>query len=1268
MRWTALLGVTLALVAIGVAQSGTDWVAEGQTAMRRGDYEKAVHAFLEALKERPDDGELRLQLGEALLHLQRAQEAAPHLVRALELLASHPRTPSETLQKICDLLMGRLRGASIRPMERFSPSRLPLAHLSEEIRRSLLRFVPMEWLIKDRAEAAWWALQGKEWQTGIALLMEVASEGQWEAASAILFWLPEAERQKVWKAIWSEAERTNKPEAWLLTLSLDWLMDAPTFRDVFFRAFKATQGNPNLLQRLGEIALRRRFEEGVKVVNEALSELWKRQATPTPLFEALDKAIADGDLSTVRRLLLTLVAETPNLIPNFFSLPRLRAMVQQGWTDWLLQVLPLERLTTAHLEVLLEATWMTPAKLQQFLKPFKESQRWNEWKLSLEVWLTNKAGQLIREGQPKQALELLEGWRDFLEPSVFLWWLQTAAAAQRLGRQDVAWENLKRVFPSLFRPQREIDEQLFSLYWQQGMHPPSGLAVDVPTDLVQVVKELFSVAASLNRFDDLDRWLQSWRDELPLFCFALIAQQWYRWRQPEKALGWLEEMHRRVKEMGELDKAPLHAQMRLQAELQTSAGETMSEEMRAKRRQLVKTVGVFAPETFALWVRCLWEVGRKKEAEQVLEWARKLYPQARLFQTLPPSVPMRVDLEELFPEEVLRLSAAKGSPKGLPVLLRMAQSLVRENRLGEAEAIAQRIWGDGAPMWQQGWRHAIGFFQWQPEKVVAFWRWLKVAFPKDAPFDRNLYAAMNIVVQSLQEMGEANLADFLAFVAGLQESSFLSLSPRQTFWERLTEKDLRALTDALLSEPIGLETFEWLLIQLPHKVARNWAVQAMPRFVRSLRDYLRLLNRYAEQIPREHFPAWWTALEVADMSDIKAPYEVHQVLSEMLSVGRKLMMRRFRWEVARLLEIALRRLPEWVRPEIAQWYAYWLQQMPPLPALSDSSPFWVAFAHAQALYFLNRRQETEATAQKAWERAQTPDEKVAVLRLWARLNPDVAFRQGMALVQQMAESGSGEGSLVSKNLAIFFYELAEQRKEFAPQIRPLFDRYWTTDLRARARLRLLTGDADDAVRLLADSLNAATHDHEKSQALHDFLAIALHIDTPSEAAEKLLSHLRDWLLRERPSIELVAVTLRSAIVGVSRVRRDGVERPDLVPERMAKFVAALKEWLAVTAERKPALTSFPPSDPPPLKVLLHVALDRWTSFRASPSLQAPWWSLVTDITEKSVQMHGEKVTKEWFIEWLRKEEAIGRAEKAPLLPVRRLLEQLEKGDKATTKR
>jgi hypothetical protein len=357
-----------------------------------------------------------------------------------------------------------------------------------------------------------------------------------------------------------------------------------------------------------------------------------------------------------------------------------------------------------------------------------------------------------------------------------------------------------------------------------------------------------------------------------------------------------------------------------------------------------------------------------------------------------------------------------------------------------------------------------------------------------------------------------------------------------------------------------------------------------------------------------------------------------------------------------------------VRPEIAQWYAYWLQQMPPLPALSDSSPFWVAFAHAQALYFLNRRQETEATAQKAWERAQTPDEKVAVLRLWARLNPNVAFRQGMALVQQIAEGGSGEGSLASKNLAIFFYELAEQRKEFAPQIRPLFDRYWTTDLRARARLRLLTGDADDAVRLLADSLNAATHEHEKSQALHDFLAIALHIDTPSEAAEKLLSHLRDWLLRERPSIELVAVTLRSAIVGVSRVRRDGVERPDLVPERMAKFVAALKEWLAVTAERKPALPSFPPSDPPPLKVLLHVALDRWTSFRASPSLQAPWWSLVTDITEKSVQMHGEKVTKEWFIEWLRKEGAIGRAEKAPLLPVRRLLEQLEKGDKATTKR
>jgi len=1301
MRRTALLVVTLALVAIGVAQSGTDWVAEGQTAMKRGDYEKAVHAFLEALKERPDDGELRLQLGEALLLLKRAQEAAPHLVRALELLASHPRTPSETLQKICDLLMGRLRGASIRPMERFSPSCLPLAHLSEETCRSLLRFVPMEWLIKDRAEAARWALQGKEWQTGIALLMEVASEGQWEAANAILFWLPEAERQKVWKAIWSEAERTNKPEAWLLTLSLDWLIDAPTFRDVFFRAFKATQGNPNLLQRLGEIALRRRFEEGVKVVKEALSELWKRQGTPTPLFEALDKAIADGDLSTVRRLLLTLVAETPHLLPDFFSLPRLRAMVEQGWTDWLLQVLPLERLTTAHLEVLLEATWMTPAKLQQFLKPFKESWRWNEWRWSLEVWLTNKARQLIREGQPKQALELLEGWRDFLEPTTFLWWLQTAAAAQRVGRQDVAWENLKRVFPSLFRPQRGIDEQLFSLYWQQGMHSSSGLAVDVPTDLVQVVKELFSVAASLNRFDDLDRWLQSWRDELPLFCFALIAQQWYRWHQLEKALGWLEEMHRRVKEMGELDKAPIHAQMRLQVELQTSAGETMSEEMRAKRRQLVKTVGVFAPETFALWVRCLWEIGRKKEAERVLEWARKLYPQARLFQTLPPSVPMRAGLAELFPEEVvqkmlkpqaptgrkpkalseeeaflktlspeevLRLSAAKGSPKGLPVLLRMAQSLVRENRLGEAEAVAQRIWGDGAPMWQQGWRHAIGLFQWQPEKVVAFWRWLKVAFPKDAPFDRNLYAAMNIVVQSLQEMGEADLANFLAFVAGLQESHFLSLSPRQTFWERLTEKDLRALTDALLSEPIGLETFERLLIQLPHGVARNWAMQAMPRFVRSLRDYLRLLDRYAEQIPREHFPAWWTALEVADMGDIKAPYEVLQVLSEMLSVGQKLMMRRFREEVARFLEIALRRLPEWVRPEIAQRYAYWLQQMPPLPALSDSSPFWVAFAHAQALYFLNRRQETEATVQKAWERAQTPDEKIAVLRLWVRLNPDVAFRQGMALVQQIAESGSGKGSLASKNLAIFFYELAEQRKEFAPQIRPLFDRYWTTDLRARARLRLLTGDADDALRLLTNSLNATTHDHEKSQALHDFLAIALHIDTPSEVAEKLLSHLRDWLLRERPSIELVAVTLQSAIAGVHLVRRDGMERPNLVPERMARFVAALKEWLAVIVERKPALLSFFPSDLPPLKVLLHVALDRWTLFRASPSLQAPWWSLVTDITEKSVQMHGEKVTKEWLIEWLRKKEAIGRAEKAPLLPVRRLLEQLEKGDKAATKR
>ncbi len=1269
MRWVTPFWVTLVLVVTGAAQSGTDWVAEGQRAMRRGDYEKAVHAFLQALKERPDDGELHLQLGEALLHLKRAKEAAPHLVRALELLTSNLRTPSETLQKICDLLMGRLSGARIPPMERFSPSCLPLAHLSEETRRSLLRFVPMEWLIKERAEAAWWALQGREWQTGIALLMEVASEGRLEAASAILFWLPEAERQKVWKAIWSEAKETNKAEAWLLTLSLDWLMDAPTFRDVFFRAFKAAKDEPSLLQPLGEIALRRRFEEGMKAVNEALSELRKRQATSTPILEALDKAIADGDFASVQRLLLTLVAEAPNLLPEFFNPRRLQAMVRQGWVDWLLQVLPLERLTTAHLEVLLEAAWMTPAKLQRFLKPLKESRRWDEWRASLQFWFTNKARQLTHKGQPKQALELLEEWREFLEPTDLSWWLQTVLVAQRLGRQDVAWENLKRVFHHLARVERLGGEEVFAFYWQQGMNPKKGtvsegregrLAEDVPPNSIQVLHELFSVAASLNRFDDLDRWLQSWRNEMPLFWFALIAQQWYLWHQPEKALGWLEEMYRRAKEMGGLDKAPLHAQMRVQEEmrLQSGRGETMSEEMRAKWRQLAETVGVFAPETFALFVRCLWEVGRKKEAEQVWEWARKLYPQATLFQTLPPSIPMQLGLEELFPEEALRLFAAKGSPRGLPVLLRMAQSLVKENRLGEAEAIGQRILDEGDSMWHQGWRHAIGLFQWQPEKVVAFWRWLKTAFPKEASADRNLYAAMNTTVKSLREMGESALADFLAFIAGLQEPLFLALSPRQTFWERLTEKDLRTLTDALASEPIRLETFERLMPQLTYEVARHWAVQAMPRFARSLPDYLQLLNLYADQIPREHFPAWWTALEVADGSALRASHEVHQILNEVLSIGQKLRRRRFRQEVARLLEIALRRLPESVRPEVVHWYACWLRQMPPLPALAEPSPFWLAFAHAQAFYCLNRRQEAEGAAQKAWERAQTLDEKITVLRLWVRLNPDVAFRQGMALAQQIVESKSNEEGAPRAllNLADFFCELAAQRKDFAPQIRSLFDRYWARDLRARARLRLLIGDADDAVRLLANSLNAATHDHEKLSVLSDFLAIALSIDTPSEAAEKLLSHLRDWLLKERPSVELMATTLQYALIGVS---------PELAPERMARFVAALRDWFAVVAEKKPALSSFSSSASPPMRGLLHAALDRWRLYRAFPSLQSPWWSLVTDIAEKSAQMHGTKVTEEWLREWLRKEERMRRTDEVPLLPVRRLLEQLEKGDKAT---
>jgi len=1159
LKTSLILGL-LAAVLQGISPQEPllgDLLNQAWQAELRNEVGKASSAYARAVALRPKDPLLRLKYAEMLILLDRPDEVARQLVQALELLSKDPKSPADLRRYICDLLMGRLP-AELRQRRMqlgydyegwLFPS--PLATLPAETQKQVLKFVPKDWLFLTKANEAWFLLSIGEKERGLKLLQEAAAEGDFKAPVYILMspFIRQEQRIQIVQVWLREAERKQNPFLWLAVLHLLWRTgQIDAFHSSFPKATAVMKDQPALLVELAELCRQMGWDIGRKQVIDLLPPSLKPAPNIADIREEFRKALDEGDLPKVKMLIRTLVDFPDQFRSTVLRANSIRKMLGHRWHDFVAELIQLDlvpELPYDTKQVLLRDAAFNPSLFSHWMRLFMSKPLRTPSETALNLLETTLSD--VSESEPEKAIWLLEqGLLIFPDEPRLLKLL--AVAYERAGYPNRASEILKGL---VLRSAREGVLDGYAL------------------------ERLWDIAYRHQQLPKLMDWLKAHQEQLPLSYFVEIARLCLQQNKVQEAFQWLNEALTIAKKRGWLKDAEIHAQAHYMVQ---SPDPTVVEEGRKLQEKVMRTNLLFHPNTYELRLTCLLRLGRKEEARQVLEEAKRLYPDHPFTRRVQGLAQIAVtDWNEALQQEIERWQNL-GAPS-YAALIHLAYTTYRAGKASEAQQIADKLMA-GNPYWREGYLLAVEMFSQGIDRLISFVRWIH----KTAVSERR-FASWRRAVESteaaMRMVGENSLAAafMLASVllcpevegTDLHEMTQLVEFGAHQWWASLKGEDRERLKAVLQKERINMHVLN-LMNTLSYRLdlmnakegeaLRKWSESLKGSQTQSAQSLICQIRQQLPQLDQNSLRQLLSALERANWSDANwCPLTFGQLPKQLADRG-------FRDETISLLQIALKHAPEQHKANLMTQLTELMGRLPERPRGEEAKEGKAWLVRAQTAWRTQRGEEAKQAALKALELGLSLEDQAEALRILAEVDPEVALKQ---IQQRLPKFLVTQPNTDPPNhllwLANAIYRVAEARKDLAADVAPLLERAcnFAEGMRVNifAELALVHFWAGNNLRGIAILFEPL--DKGKPQwNLREVIGVMVRSDVPQEARRQISEHLKSYLRSQKVSLSTIADEIGSVrelnLLGSfnPQTRRSLVE---VAPESLMALAKLLMEHL-----------------------------------------------------------------------------------------------------------
>lgn len=1085
------------------------WRAEVQN-----DVAVASSCYARAINLHPENPLLRIKYAETLILLDRPDEVARQLVQALEVLSKDPKAPADLKRYACDLLMGRLTFELRERRMRlgydyegwlFPP---PISTLPIELQRKIAQLVPKDWMFPQKSSEAWFLLSAGERERGLTLLKESVLEGDYRTAVHALMSrsVTKGQRTEIARSWMKDAEQTNNPFLWLVSLHLLWRTgQIDTFHANFEKALTAMKEHPNLVLELANLCEKMKWEQGHKQALTLLPPSLKPSQVED-ISKGFLKALDEGDLTKVK---VHVRASTD--YPEYFRSTVLDSrsigkMLGHGWHEFVFELIQLDIVPDLPYDtksLLLKDAAFYPPRFSHWLKLFMSQPDGEIYNSTIHLLATTAMN--VTDNEPERSIWILEqGLLVFPDELRLL--NPLARAYERAGYHHQAVTILKRVI---------------SQGAKAGIIDSNSLS------------QLWDIASRHNLLPEIEAWLKEQKENLPLGYYVGVAHMYEQRGEPNEALRWLEEALEVARERGWLEDAGKHAQIYY---MLRSPDLAVVEEALRLQKEFSRTSPLFHPDTYELRLKCLLSLGKTEEVKKVLSEAERLYPDYPFIRRVRGLAQITVtDWNEQFESEI-RQWQNLGAPN-YEALVQLAYATVKAGKANEAKQISDKLMA-GQPQWQEGYLRAVEFFSRRIDAIVPFVRWVYEIAPKHyfmgwlrtvehvggaihLTGETSLYSSFMISsVLLLPDFGEGDLPQQMMNLVKLHSNEW---------WNLISAEDRERLKAILTKERVNphalnlLETQSYLLGFAGGKELRDWLEQIKNTHPKMAQTLICEIVKLMPKITGDQLRQLLSELEKADWKDVNlCPLTSKRVPEVLANKG-------FLNEAISLLQLALKHAPDEQKANLMAQLAKLTGKLPKPPEGAEARDGKAWLIQARAVWMAGKLDEAKQAALKALDLGLDLNEQVDALKIVANSDPELALqliseRLSKFLVSEPNSDPPMHLILLSEVLC----QIAKSRKDLATKVAPLIERVSNfsrgTFINTFSLTALVYFWAGDHLRGI-ETLFRPLGEGELNMNLGKVLGLMVLADVPKSARDQIAKRLDNYLKNRQVSLSTLATEL-----------------------------------------------------------------------------------------------------------------------------------------------
>ncbi len=394
------------------------------------------------------------------------------------------------------------------------------------------------------------------------------------------------------------------------------------------------------------------------------------------------------------------------------------------------------------------------------------------------------------------------------------------------------------------------------------------------------------------------------------------------------------------------------------------------------------------------------------------------------------------------------------------------------------------------------------------------------------------------------------------------------------WWASLKGEDRERLKAVLQKERINMYALN-LMTTLSYRrdlmsiaegeALRKWIESLKGSQTQSAKSLICQIRRNLPQIDKDRLGQLLAALERANWSDANwCPL----IFGLPMPLAKELAQRGFREEAIKLLQIAIKHVPEEHKANLMAQLTELTGKLPERPKGEEAKDGKAWLLQAQIAWRTQRHEEAKQAALKALELGLPLEDQAEALKVLAEVAPEDALKQiQQRLPNFLVTQPNTEPPNHLLKLANTIYRIAETRKDLAADAAPLLERAcnfseWmmVNTFSELALVHLWAGNKLRGITVLFEQL-----DKGKPQwNLRKVIGAMVRSDVPPEARRQISEHLRSYLLSRKVSLSTIADEIGS----VQELNSLGLFNPqtrrllvEVAPESLTTLAKLLMEHL-----------------------------------------------------------------------------------------------------------